>query len=82
MAKEAFISKYMKEIVIKNKVKLARAEKELTQEQLANLIGVTRQTIFLIEAGRYNPTIKLCLMLAHVLDKNLDELFMVEKGEI
>ena len=70
----------MEEIDIENRVKLARVEKNLTQEQLADLVGVTRQTIILIEAGKYNPTLKLCLMLKKVTGKNLDELFWI-KGE-
>jgi putative transcriptional regulator len=70
----------MHDILIENRIKLARIEKGLTQEQLADLIGVTRQTIILIEAGRYNPTLKLCLMLKQVTGKSLDELFWI-KGE-
>jgi len=68
----------MQEIRIANRVKLARVEKGLTQEQLADLAGVTRQTIGLIEAGKYNPTLKLCLMLAKATGKTLDELFWIE----
>ena len=45
------------------------------RKQLADLVGVTRQTIILIEAGKYNPTLKLCLMIKKVTGKNLDELF-------
>lgn len=71
----------MKELEIKNKIKLARIEKDLTQQELADLVGVTRQTIGLIEAGKYNPTIKLCLLLAKITDKNLDEIFWME-GDI
>ena len=67
----------MEEIIIKNKLKLARVEKDLTQEQLADLVGVTRQTIGLIEAGKYNPSLKLCLVMSKVLDKRLDELFWI-----
>lgn len=60
----------------KNKnVKLARIEKDLTQEELANKVGVTRQTIGLIEAGKYNPTINLCIAICKVLDKTLNDLF-------
>jgi len=70
----------MEEMDIENRVKLARVEKGLTQEQLADLVGVTRQTIILIEAGKYNPTLKLCLMLKKVTGKSLDELFWI-KGE-
>ena len=71
----------MKEIEIGNRLRLARVEQDLTQQQLADLVGVTRQTIGLIEAAKYNPTIKLCLMLARVTGKTLDELFWME-GEI
>ena len=70
----------MEDVEIANRVKLARVEKDLTQEQLADLVGVTRQTIGLIEAGKYNPTLKLCLMLAKVTNKSLDDLFWI-KGE-
>lgn len=69
----------MHEIEFENRVKLARVEKNLTQEQLAELVGVTRQTIGLIEAGKYNPTLKLCLMIAQVTEKNLDQLFWLKK---
>ncbi len=71
----------MKDIVLKNRLKLARVEKDLTQQQLAALVGVTRQTIGLIEAGKYNPTLKLCLILAKVTEKSLDELFWMD-GEL
>jgi putative transcriptional regulator len=73
----------MEEMIIKNKLKLARVEKDLTQEQLADLVGVTRQTIGLIEAGRYNPSLKLCLVISRVLEKGLDQLFWIgdEKNE-
>ena len=70
----------MEELDIENRVKLARVEKNLTQEQLADLVGVTRQTIILIEAGKYNPTLKLCLLIKKVTGKSLDELFWI-KGE-
>lgn len=57
------------------KIKMARVENNLTQEELAVKIGVTRQTIGLIENGRYNPTLNLCLAIAKALNKTLDELF-------
>ncbi len=56
-------------------MKLARVEKDLTQADLAIIIGVTRQTIGLIESGKYNPTINICLKICKVLDKTLDDLF-------
>jgi putative transcriptional regulator len=70
----------MEDVVIENKLKLARVEQDLTQKELADLVGVTRQTIGLIEAGKYNPTLKLCLLLARITEKSLDELFWI-KGE-
>ena len=60
---------------IKNRLKLARIEQGLTQAELAERAGVTRQTIGLIEAGGYNPTLNLCLQLARITGKSLDELF-------
>jgi putative transcriptional regulator len=66
--------------VIENDLKLARVAKGLTQQDLAEKVGVTRQTIGLVEAGNYNPTLKLCLLLAQVTEKSLDELFWI-KGE-
>jgi putative transcriptional regulator len=65
----------MKHSRLNNRVKLARVEKGLNQTQLAELTGVTRQTIGLIEAGGYNPTLKLCIELAKATEKTLDELF-------
>ena len=61
------------------KMKAARAAKDLSQEELAQLIGVTRQTIGMIEAGKYNPTLNLCIAICKALDKTLDELFWEEK---
>jgi putative transcriptional regulator len=60
------------------KLKIARVERELSQEQLALKIGVTRQTIGMIEAGNYNPTLNLCLAICRVLNKTLDDLFWEE----
>lgn len=58
-----------------NKMKAARIEKGLTQEQLASRVKATRQTIGLIEKGKYNPSLQLCMSIAKELDKTLDELF-------
>ena len=60
------------------KLKLARVERDLSQEDLANLVGVTRQTIGLIEAGNYNPTMRLCVAICRALGKTLDDLFWEE----
>jgi putative transcriptional regulator len=68
------------EIMIGKKVKLARVEKDLTQAELAERAGCTRQTIGLIEADKFNPSLKLCLAIAKALDKTLDDLFWIEEG--
>lgn len=60
------------------KLKAARAAKDLSQQALADLVGVSRQTINANEKGDYNPTIKLCIAICKVLDKTLDELFWEE----
>lgn len=57
------------------KLKSARAAKDLSQQALADAVGVSRQTINAIEKGDYNPTIRLCMDICKVLDKTLDELF-------
>lgn len=57
------------------RMKAARAAKDLSQEDLAQICHVTRQTINAIEKGDYNPTLKLCIAIAKALDKTLDELF-------
>lgn len=62
------------------RLKSARAGKDLSQQELADLVGVSRQTINAIEKGDYNPTIRLCLAICHVLGKTLDDLFW-EEGE-
>ena len=60
---------------MKNKrMKIARIECDLTQEQLADKVGVARQTIGLIEAGNYNPSISLCIEICKALNKTLDDL--------
>ncbi|WP_251552520.1 helix-turn-helix transcriptional regulator [Neobacillus muris] len=70
----------VKEITVKNKVKIARIEKgKLTQGDLAKRVGVTRQTMNLIEAQKYNPTIRVCLLISKQLDCPVDELFWIEE---
>lgn len=56
-------------------LKAARAQKDMTQKDLAAAVGVSRQTINAIEHGEYNPTIKLCRAICRALGKTLDELF-------
>ena len=62
-------------IQIGERIKLSREDRALTQEQLAEKIGVTRQTIGLIESGNYNPSISLCIDICKALNRTLDELF-------
>lgn len=63
----------------KNKrLKVARVENDLSQDDLAKKVGVTRQTISMIESGKYNPTLKLCISICKELGKTLDELFWKE----
>ncbi len=56
-------------------MKIARVECDLSQQQLAEKVGVTRQTIGMIEAGKYNPSLKLCIGICKVLNKTLNDLF-------
>lgn len=62
-------------------LKVARTKKDMTQKDLANAIGVSRQTINAIEKGEYNPSIKLCLKICWALDTKLDKLFWEEKSD-
>ena len=57
------------------KLKAARAARDMTQKDLAEAIGISRQTINAIEQGEYNPSIKLCRSICRALGKTLDELF-------
>ncbi len=61
------------------KLKIARAEKGLSQQELADLVNATRQTIGLIEKGKYNPSLNLCIKIAKTLDRTLDDLFWYEE---
>ena len=63
------------------KLKAARAGRDLSQQQLADAVGVSRQTINAIEKGDYNPTIRLCVAICRALDRTLDELFWPEAEE-
>ncbi|HPT91895.1 MAG TPA: helix-turn-helix transcriptional regulator [Acetivibrio sp.] len=63
------------QLVLKNRLKIARAEKNMTQDELANLVGVSRQTISSIETGQFNPSAKLALILCIALDKKFEDLF-------
>lgn len=65
---------------MKNKrMKIARLERDMKQEDLAKAVGVTRQTIGLIESGNYNPTLNLCISICKALGKTLNDLFWEEE---
>ena len=63
------------ELVLKNRIRVARAERNISQGELAKLVGVSRQTISSIETGAFNPTAKLALILCIALEKKFEELF-------
>ena len=66
----------------KNKaLRVARAEKDMTQKALAEAIGISRQTVHAIEKGEYNPTIRMCRKICIALDKSLDDLFWEDQEE-
>lgn len=62
-------------LVLKNRLKEVRAERRLSQTQLAEMVGVSRNTISSIETGQFNPTAKLALILCVALDKKFEDLF-------
>ena len=63
------------ELILKNTIKQVRKEKSLSQRELAEIVGVSRNTISSIETGQFNPTAKLALVLCIALDKKFEELF-------
>ena len=62
-------------LILKNRLKEARAEHGLSQQQLADMVGVSRNTISSIETGQFNPTAKLALIICTALDKKFEDLF-------
>ena len=66
---------------MKNLVKVARVKAGLTQQQLSEEVGITRQTVSLIEKGKYNPSLKLCLQICYALNTKLDEIFWIDKED-
>ncbi len=63
------------------KMKIARMELDMNQEALARAVGVTRQTIGMIESGNYNPTLNLCIAICDALGKTLNDLFWLSPEE-
>jgi putative transcriptional regulator len=72
----------MSKTILHNRLKVARAEKDLSQEELAKLAGVTRQTISSIETGEYCPSALLAFLLARRLDKKVEGLFFLEGDDL
>ena len=72
----------MNDIVIQNKLRIARAEKRISQGELAEMVGVSRQTISSIENNQFCPSAKLALLLCIALDKKFEELFYFGDGDI
>lgn len=66
---------------MKNNIRIERAIKNITQEDLANKIGVSRQTINAMEANKYVPSTVLALKIAKVFNKNVEDIFTLEKGD-
>lgn len=69
-------------LILKNNLKEARSEKKLSQSALAEMVGVSRNTISSIETGQFNPTAKLALILCIALDKKFEELFYFDEWYI
>jgi DNA-binding XRE family transcriptional regulator len=67
---------------MKTRIKEFRARHDLTQEALANLVGVRRETIVFLEKGKYNPSLKLAGKIARSLDTTIDELFIFEDSDL
>lgn len=65
---------------MKNKIRVHRAEREITQEQLAQGLGVTRQTIIAIEKGKYDPSLSLAFRIARFFNVRIDEIFLDDEA--
>lgn len=66
---------------MKNKIRVARAEERMTQQQLADAVGVSRQTINAIESGKFVPSTVLALKIAQNFSKSVEEIFFLEEGD-
>ena len=72
---------HVAEVYMKNRIAELRKARQLTQQDLANLLGVTRQTIISLENGRYNPSITLAFKLAHTYNMHIEDIFIYEEGD-
>lgn len=66
---------------MKNRLRVARAERRMTQQQLADAVGVSRQTVNAIESGRFVPSTLLAMKMARTFGKSVEELFELEEGD-
>lgn len=66
---------------MENSIRVARAERRMTQQQLADAVGVSRQTVNAIESGRFIPSTVLALKVARLFDKPVEEMFSLEEGD-
>ena len=66
---------------MRNTIKLERVRKNLTQQELADILSVSRQTVMAIESGRFNPSVKLALKMAAVFECDVKDLFSLEDGD-
>ncbi len=71
--------KTVPQLMITNRLHVLRAERRMTQEQLAREIGVTRATIIAIEGGGYNPSLELAFRIAHFFDKDINDVFSIKE---
>jgi putative transcriptional regulator len=67
---------------MKTRIKELRAKYDLTQAQLADKVGVRRETIVFLEKGKYNPSLKLAYMISRVLEANIEDIFLFEEKEL
>jgi Predicted transcriptional regulators len=67
---------------MKTRIKELRARQNLTQEELARLVGVRRETILFLEKGKYNPSLKLAYKIARALNASIDEVFLFEEEDL
>ena len=66
---------------MKNTIRVARAEQRMTQQELADKVGVSRQTINAIESGKFVPSTVLALKIAHTFEKSVEEIFQLEEND-
>ena len=67
---------------MKNSIKVERAKKNITQAQLADQVGVRRETIVFLEKGKYNPSLKMAYLISRVLDEKIEEIFIFEEKDL